>query len=458
MAPNDEHHYDTHRYAGDQAADTRRAMNRMPDEDRSTRQEIQQSINASQAAELAPAVRMGDDRVIGNTPNWDSFSSAELHRFATQQNSPTTADDLGRAFNDGGNSLVEAANGLFDAVSRLDGAWSGVAAESAKAALAPLAQAAGAAGQTAQMMGVRMSQQSVAATEVRKLPPPKEFDSQQQLNAMVTGGPLAMQQDLKAQKDAADAVKREQISYLNTYTQALAAVDAQTPSFVPPQERIGGGGGNDNRASGGTVAIPGTGTGSTFRPRTTGAGPGSWTGGGDHGGGTGSGTGGTGTGGGDWTGGTGGRTDQHVVSPGHSTSSAGYNPTPAVNPTTYGPSGGTPATAGPGGGAGGFTGGIGGFGAPGSAGGAGGAAGGPAGGGAGSSANTGPRGITPSGMTPASAGRGNPAGVGGAPRGRSDGEEDREHERPSYLVEGDPESTFGSDQLTAPAVIGGDDD
>ena len=83
---------------------------------------------------------MGDDRAIGDTPNWDGFDSQQLYDFATQDNSPTTADDLGRAFNTGGNSLADAANGLFDAVTRLDGAWSGVAADSARAALAPLAR------------------------------------------------------------------------------------------------------------------------------------------------------------------------------------------------------------------------------------------------------------------------------------------------------------------------------
>lgn len=54
------------------------------------------------------------------------------------------------------------------------------------------------------------------------------------------------------------------------------------------------------------------------------------------------------------------------------------------------------------------------------------------------------------------AGRGG-GGMGGAPRGKGDKEDDQEHERPAYLVEGDPESAFGSDQLTAPPVIGGGD-
>jgi len=445
MAPNnDNDHYDTHQYAGDQATDTRRVMNHMPDEDRSTREEIQQHINSSQAAELAPEVRMGDDRAIGDTPNWDGFDSDLLYKFATENNSPTTADDLGRAFNDGGNSLAEAANGLFDAVSRLDGAWSGVAADSAKSALAPLASAAGLAGQTAQMMGVQMSSQSVAATEVRKLPPPEKFDNKQSLQAMATGGPLAMQQDLKAQKDAADAVKREQITYLNAYTQSMSSVDAQTPSFVPPKEVIGGGGGGQTPITGGNVNMPttnvpltgGTTTGSPAGGHTAiGApgGPEGLTGDGQDGG------------------------DGFTPLPGmgSGTGAAGYTPggTPlSTAPTTsgFGPGG---HTGGPGAGAGGFGGGFGSFGG---GGGAGGAAGGP-----GAGANPGANGpATPKGGMVPGGGAGGRGGAGGmgAPRGKGKGEDDDEHERPAYLVEGDPESTFGSDQLTAPPVIGGDDD
>jgi hypothetical protein len=444
MAPNNQHHYDTNKYAGDQAADTRRVMNHMPDEDRSTTQEIQQSINQSQATELADGVRMGDDRVIGDTPNWDSFDSEQLYNFATQNNSPTTADDLGRSFNDGGNSLAEAANGLFEAVSRLDGAWSGVAADSAKGALKPLAQAAGTAGQTAQLMGVRMSEQSVAATEVRKLPPAKTFSQEQSLNAMLTGGPVAMQQDLKVQKDAADSVKREQISYLNTYTQAMSSVDAQTPSFVPPQETITGGSGGTTRVSSSDIHTPTTQTPPT---RTT-------------------------------TNDTSkdkvkGVTDTHNVNTdiGHvgptdqtgrtplpgNTTSAGYTPVnPTSGPNTFGPGGGGGVnTGGPG--ASGFGPGFGGGFGPGAGAGAG------AGAGSGSGANpgsTGPRGMSPAEMSPSRAAgaaeRGN-QGMGGGPRGKGESEEDQEHERPAYLVEGDPESTFGNDQLTAPPVIGGDD-
>jgi hypothetical protein len=38
--------------------------------------------------------------------------------------------------------------------------------------------------------------------------------------------------------------------------------------------------------------------------------------------------------------------------------------------------------------------------------------------------------------------------------GRGQGGDDAEHERPTYLVEPDPHETFGSDEITAPPVIG----
>jgi hypothetical protein len=448
MAPNNENHYDTHTYAGDQAAQTRRVMNHMPDEDRSSTQDIQQSINSRQATELAPDVRMGDDRVIGDTPNWDSYTSEQLYNFATQSNSPTTADDLGRAFNEGGNSLAEAANALFEAVTALDSAWTGVAAESAKGALKPLAQAAGGAGQTAQLMGVRMSQQSVAATEVRKLPPAKSFDQSQSLNAMLVGGPAAMTADLKAQKEAADGVKREQISYLNAYTTSMSAVDAATPSFVPPPETTTGGGRDSGSFTGSSVNIQGTGSSTpVLHNTTTGAPTSKFTGVGN------------GSAGSPGFVNDNGETDQsgYTPLPGPGTATAGYQPTPSPSvpsgPSTFGPGGPPGGTSVPGAGSGGFGPGFGSFGSPGAA------AGGGASGGANPGAGAGPKGMTPTGMAPtgSAAGRGGPGGMGGAPRGRGDGEEDQEHERPSYLVEGDPESAFGSDQMTAPPVIGGTD-
>ncbi|MGH3859197.1 MAG: hypothetical protein ACRDSQ_06230, partial [Actinokineospora sp.] len=57
----------------------------------------------------------------------------------------------------------------------------------------------------------------------------------------------------------------------------------------------------------------------------------------------------------------------------------------------------------------------------------------------------------------AGAGRGGAAGAGGMGGGgsRGQGDEDTEHTSPSYLVEADPDDVFGTDEITAPPVIGG---
>jgi hypothetical protein len=44
-------------------------------------------------------------------------------------------------------------------------------------------------------------------------------------------------------------------------------------------------------------------------------------------------------------------------------------------------------------------------------------------------------------------------GMGGGGN-KGQGDDDTEHERPSFLVEPDPHETFGTDEVTAPPVIG----
>ncbi len=457
MAPNGEQHtegpYESQVYAGEQTQNIEESARHDPDfQTQWNRSEVQAYIASQQSAELSGDVRMGDDRAITDTPNWMGYSSQQLFDSATMQNTPTTADTLGQAFNTGGNDLADAANRLLSAVSKLDNAWTGVAADSAKGALTPLASAAGSAGTSAQLMSAQMSQQSAAAAEVRKLPSPQEFNVDQALNAALTGGLPALQADLKAQKDAADAVKREQVSYLTAYTATLAAVDAQTPSFIAPPPTVGGGGNDGSSIGGERVGSPNIGT--------MYSGPGGGTShGGPSGGHTGIAPGGENGQG--YTPGDGDGDDYTSipgVTPGSGTNASGWNPTTSTGPSPNlpGPTTGAPS-GGPSAGAGGFGGGFGNFGS--GAGGAGGAnaipkGGLPAGG-------SGPPAAAPrGGMMPAGMGGGRGGGpMGGAAGGRrGEGEEDDEHQRPSYLVEGDPDSAFGNDQMTAPSVIGDEED
>ncbi|WP_158888296.1 hypothetical protein [Amycolatopsis anabasis] len=120
---------------------------------------------------------------------------------------------------------------------------------------------------------------------------------------------------------------------------------------------------------------------------------------------------------------------------------AGFGPEGSSGhaPTGFGPVGGFGPGAGvPGGGSG----------APG--------AGKSTGTGAPAAGNAGRPGAVPGGGAAGSRGGGGLTGLGGlgAGGGRGQGAEDEEHERPSFLLEGDPESVFGTDERTTPPVLG----
>lgn len=154
----------------------------------------------------------------------------------------------------------------------------------------------------------------------------------------------------------------------------------------------------------------------------------------------------------------------------------GQNPNhpgmPGMVPGPFGPNGGGDGTGrstgrgfGPGGGRGFGPGGSG-MGGPGGGGPGGSGAGGPgAAGRGGMGSGFGPGGAAAAGEGSAARGGGfGPAGAAGGRGGmgggmgaggrRGEGEDDAEHERPSFLVEPDPHDTFGTDEVTAPPVIG----
>jgi hypothetical protein len=209
---------------------------------------------------------MGDDRAIPSPPNWASQSSHELYNGATSNNEPGTADELGAAWTHQGEDLLTAADALYEAITELSGAWVGQASGAAQGSLIGVANASSTAGDAAKAMGKRMHDQASAAAEVKKMPPPKDFNMDQWLAAGLAGGPAAMVADAKAQRDAADAVQAEQQRYMDAYTKAMTDVDGSTPSFGP--ESIGlkpvagssyGSGGSGSAVSGTAVGADGPG-------------------------------------------------------------------------------------------------------------------------------------------------------------------------------------------------------
>jgi len=176
---------------------------------------------------------MGSDRAIANPPNWNAQDSQQLYDSATVNNKPETATATAHAWTHHGTELKQASDHLYNAISELGNAWVGQGAAGAQGALVGIANSGSQASEAAHTMSDRLARQATAAEKVRHMPEPKQYDPKQSMAAALAGGPAALIADQKAQSDAADDVKAQQVAMFNAYTQAMSEVDSSTPSFGP---------------------------------------------------------------------------------------------------------------------------------------------------------------------------------------------------------------------------------
>jgi hypothetical protein len=375
--------------------------------------------------------------------------------------------ELHRAFDDFGKQLT-------DAVNKSKGAWEGEAAAAAQGYFTSLSKWADANSQNAKLASETIYDQSTAASSAKnKMPEPVPFSWGDEFESWATSNPLDLADNVAGSFDKqqrSQAAHEEAAGVMKQYDHDLYTAASKQPVFAEPPKFGAGAGtgmpGFGRAGDGGSSRSPGdTGSAGYAGPGGSGVLPG---------GGAGL-AGGSPAAGGEPTPLTPGAvTGSGAGTPASATAPAGYQPAtaapqPAVNANPgLGGMGGMPMApmGGFGGGAGGETdyhskvGRGGGFG-PGGSGSVPGGAATPGGGassgmarpgGVGAAEAAAGRGI---GAGAGAAGRGGPAGMGGTGAGRGgQGEEDQEHQRPSYLVEGDPDGVFGLDQATAPPVIG----
>lgn len=461
-----------------------------------------QQQTAQDASTLAAGV---DTRSAPGIPttNYMSSSHDALHAMVKQDVDPSLSQQRSDAWINTGNGMVDHQQDIVGAIGKSESGWRGNGGDAARQFMADIANYIGKAGQSAQLAGKQESLHSQAlSTASNAMPDPIHFDpaaANADLNN--TTDPfeyVAKYAKYEATYEASEQAHQQAADVVSTYDQNLRGAST-LPSFdTPPQmggsnpgqpknpgdggdsrnggNQPGGGGHVTGGPGGGTGGTPGQGSpfapgggSGTGMPGGGGVGSGSGTGGGSHGGlnpgggtgvGTGTGTGGSGTG----PGGTGGQS----YIPGVGGGPGGLNP---GGPTNFGGGDGFPmAPMG-----GGFTN----FDQDSTYGG--GSGSGPGGkygsgtgfGGSGSGTGSNSRGFGPGGGSgvgglaaeQAAAGRGGMGGAGAGAAGRGgmggmgahkgEGGEDEEHQRPSFLVEPDPDSTFGTDEMTAPPVIGG---
>ncbi|WP_245900694.1 WXG100 family type VII secretion target [Prauserella shujinwangii] len=388
---------------------------------------------------------------------------------------PAQVTGVSNAYHDLHQAFREFADQLKDAVDKSQHEWEGEAAESARGYFSSLSQWAEANSQNAQLASETIYQQAEAASSAKNsMPEPIPFSWDSEMKKWGSdpfnfAGNIAQTIETYHASQEAHA---QAAQVMAQYDGHLYEAASKQPAFAEPP-KFGSGSGE----SGSVGSVPGN--GGTDASGFVGGGV---PGGGAPAGGSvagGSVSGGVSGGGGSSLGGAGvapplaaGRGTGAVLPGGSGTRPAGFrNPSfsvPRSRPNSGNsglgemgpmPIGGMPP-GGPGGGGGDYGGrvgrGVAGFG-PGGGGAAGGAGAPGAGTGSGAAAKPGALGPTAPGGAgaAAAAGRGGmgAAGMGGAGRG-GQGEEDKEHQRPTFLVEGDPDEVFGTDERTAPPVIG----
>jgi hypothetical protein len=448
---------------------------------------------------LAQGVTTRSAPGIPNT-HYMSYEHDALQTMVKDKVSPGVSQDMSDDWISLGNEMVEHQGFFVEAIGKSESEWRGTSGDKARQFIADVANYIGKAGQSAQLAGKQESLHSQAlSSATNSMPEPIPFNvDQANADLKSTTDPFSYitkytsymvtyQRSQAAHQEAADVVTAYDTSLSGASTMPAFDKPPQMAGSTPPNPPGGvdepGGSGGKEPGSGGTGGGSITGGGGTGGAGTgggTGGGAGIGGGGGRLPGGGGSGGGGAGGGSGIGGGGSGSGGRPGIGTPGQGFDpSLGGGPNPGgggFNNNNPNFSGGGPMPMGPmgggfggdetrrggGGGGGGAGGGRGGFGS--GAGGGGVGAGGAGAGRGGFGPGAGVGGLAAEqaamGRTGTAAGLGGRGaagmgGMGGMGAGRGQGGEDEEHERPSYLVEPDPDSTFGTDEMTAPPVIGG---
>lgn len=415
--------------------------------------------------------RNGDVKYVeGLEPSnadYQGYDHDKLKQFVDSDLDVEQVTNVSTAYHDVHQAFDTFANTMAKAVVASQGTWEGDAAGNAQAYFGSLSKWAEGNSQNAKLASETIYDQGNAASTAKNtMPKPIPFDWKDEVGGWMTSNPFNLgdniDKSIQKQQDSQDA-HTQAASAMHDYDKSLYEAASKQPAFAEPP-KFGVGGGTPGEPPPIQWRPPGSNPpGSNLPPGGTYIPPGS--GGGGGGGGT------------SFPPGTG-----NLPGPG-STTGSGSMPS-GTTPSGYQPGQGPISTPGPnanmnqmpmspmpmapmmGGGMGdtehngrgGRGGGGGGFG-PGSG------AGSTPGSGSGSGAAR-PGGV---GAAEAAAGRGMGMGGGGAGGGRgggmggggmggrgqsAEGDEDTEHQRPTYLVEGDPDEVFGTDMRTAPPVIG----
>ncbi|MBB5854369.1 hypothetical protein ACFQ05_13745 [Amycolatopsis umgeniensis] len=407
--------------------------------------------------------------------DYQGYDHEKLEQFIKSDLNVEQVTEVSTAYHDLHKAFNTFSTTMDKAVTASQGTWEGDAAGNAQGYFKSLSKWSETNSQNAKLASETIYDQGTAASHVKNvMPTPIPFNWKDEVGGWMTSNPFNLgdniDKSIQKQKDSQEA-HTQAASAMHDYDKSLFEAASKQPAFAePPKFGVDGGGGiDDGTGKPGIHKLPpgekfpwdkDNPPGNTYIPPGNGGG-----GGGGGGGGTAvpPGTGhlpgpGSSTGSGSIPSSTtpsgflGNQPPVSTPGPNNNANAMPMSPMP-MSPMMGGgmgdsdyngrnSRGGGGSGFGPGSGAGGST--------PGS----GSASGAARPGGVGAAEAAAGRGM--GGLGGGAGGRGGP-GMGGGMGGRgqqSDGDEDTEHQRPTYLVEGDPDEVFGTDMRTAPPVIG----
>ncbi len=424
-----------------------------------------QEMNAERMRELASS---GETEYVGGLPpsdaNYPGIPHAELARYVREELNPDEVGEISTAYHELNLAFAEFAQELSEAVAQSRHEWQGAAADSAHGYFASLGTWADGNSRNAELASQTMNEQAASAGAARNnMPEEVPFDWKTEVGKWAEN-PLDLLDNVEQTTERyhrSQQAHDEAARVMGQYDGELHGAASKQPAFAEPPEFNGGTGttpssvtsvgspGTTASGAAGTAPVGGAPGGAGPAGSGPSAGPlpgGSVTGGGRHPDGS---TLPTGSRAGTTPPGAPGGADRRGAVAGGAVPVGGMGPAGGQGASGSTPRGSRPGGFGPGAGArvaGGF---------------------GPGGGsgtaGPGATSGGARPGAMPGAAAPGGAGAAAAAGrggaMGGAPMGAGanrggQGGEDEEHQRPSYLVEADPDDLFGTEERTAPPVIG----
>ncbi|MGB6161883.1 MAG: hypothetical protein WBF75_04795 [Pseudonocardiaceae bacterium] len=228
--------------------------------------------NGIQRVQLAQGLSMRPGGPMPHT-NAAAYEHPELKQMI-DTSEPSQAHELGHLWNNLGNEIMEFGENLRSTATSSEAIWVGQAGNTARSALSALATWCQHTGQGVQFMGTTVRTQAEAAETAKlAMPDPVPYDPakyQTQLND--TSNPTEWARiigDARAQADRQHAAHAEAIRVVETYSASLHGTNAALPAFTPPP-RFGDG--VTGRTPGGPT--PGGRAGQVVPPPVGGAGGG----------------------------------------------------------------------------------------------------------------------------------------------------------------------------------------